>query len=265
MITKKNLTLVLINFLALNFFAVGMSCAQAQTAQPEQSVTVDYQGRPQKVTYDFYLPPAENTERIPVLVCIGGLPMDGEKYIRSDTGECLDAVWKNFADRNHIAILGLGFLFIPEDWKTKTSYQYPAAWSGEGLSKILKMVSEQFSIDPNELYFWGVSAGAQFSIRFAQLHPKIVKAVAAHAAGGYDLPEEFLPTKFLITVGRFDNKEITRREMAVVFARACRFKKIDLTLRIIPGIAHRQTEEQNVMSREFFHRILSAGKNFITP
>ena len=258
-----------IGLLVLNLSNGFLSNIYAQTpAAKEKAVVIDYQGKPQKATYDFYIPPTENGGRIPVLVCIGGLPMDGEKYLRSDTGECLDATWKNFADKNHIAILGLGFLFMPEDWEARASYQYPGVWSGEALLKILDKVSEKNPVDFKELYFWGVSAGAQFSIRFAQMNPSIVKAVAAHAAGGYDLPTQYIPTKFLITVGRLDNKEITRREMAKVFARACRHQKIDLTLTIISGIAHRQTEEQNRMSREFFKKILSLRRhsyvNFLT-
>ena len=165
------------------------------------------------------------------------------------------------ADESHLAILGLGFLFIPEDWSKKASYQYPQVWSGKALLGILKKFSKEYPIDPQELYLFGISAGAQFSVRFAQMRPDLVKAVAAHAAGGFDLPKKFIPTKFLLTVGELDNKEITRLEMATQFAEACLKVGIDLRLKIIPGIAHRQTEEQNEMSRQFFTKILN-GKRY---
>ena len=66
-----------------------------------------------------------------------------------------------FADEQRVAVLGLGFLFVEEDWETKTSYQYAQAWSGKALLEILKELSAQNPINPRELYLFGISAGAQ--------------------------------------------------------------------------------------------------------
>jgi len=152
-------------------------------AEPEKEIFVGFQGKPQRVTYNLYVPLNSDGKHLPVLVCVGGLPMDGDKYLQSDTRECMDENFKRFADENGIAILGLGFLFIAEDWETKTSYQYPKAWSGQALLEVLKVLAKDSPIDPEELYLFGISAGSQFSIRFAQMRPDISKAVASHAAG----------------------------------------------------------------------------------
>lgn len=211
-------------------------------------ITVDFKGQPQRVTYQVYTPPQEESILFSVLVCVGGLP--------SGPDECMNEVWKSFADENHIAILGLGFTFVKEDWPKKVSYQYANAWSGEALLEILGILFKETPINSKELYLFGISAGAQFSIRFAQMRPDISKAVVAHAAGGYDSPQKYIPTKFLITVGEFDNKEVSRLDFAKLFTKAAHDYGIDVQLEIIPSIAHRQTEGQNEMSREFFKKVI---------
>jgi poly(3-hydroxybutyrate) depolymerase len=229
-------------------------CTAGDTVGSADEVVVNYNGRPQTVTYEYYVPPHKKEERLGVLVCTGGLPMDGDRYLRSDTRECFGGEWKKFADHNHLLIVGLGFLFIPEDWPNQASYQFAHVWSGQALNEILDGLRQKFPINAHELYMWGVSAGAQFSIRYAQMRPESVVAVTAHAAGGFDEPREYIPTKFLLTVGKFDNADIKRLDMAREFVTLCRQKGIDIRLRVINGIAHRQTEGQNVLSRQFIQK-----------
>ena len=221
-----------------------------------KQVSVEYNGKPKIVTYEYYIPSTADGDHLPVLICTGGLPMDGDQYLRSDTRECFSERWKKFADENRMAIVGLGFLFEPEDWPGKTSYQYTQVWSGKALLEILAGLSHEIPIDDHQLYMFGISAGAQFSIRFARMEPQRVKAVAAHAAGGYDEPQEYIPASFLLTVGKLDNKDIRRLDMAREFARLCKARRINVRLKVIPGIAHRQTERQNEMSRDFIRKIL---------
>ena len=214
----------------------------------ESEISIHNGDQTEKVTYVYYIPSVKAENPFPVLVCTHGLNIDGKEFM----GE----KWTRFADENDFAILGLGFTFIPEDWHLKRSYQYPQAWSGKALLEILKILAEKFPINPNELYLFGISAGSQFSIRFAQMMPQICKAVAAHAAGGYDDPQEYLPTHFLITVGELDNaKEVPRLDFAKIFVDACKKQSIAVQLEIIPNIAHQQTEAQNEMSRQFFQKI----------
>jgi hypothetical protein len=76
--------------------------------------------------------------------------------------------------------------------------------------------------------------------------------VAAHAAGGYDKPEFKIKTKFLITVGLKDNDVISRVDWAKFFVKHAQNLGIDVKAVLIPDLEHRQTEFQNVLSREFF-------------
>jgi hypothetical protein len=84
--------------------------------------------------------------------------------------------------------------------------------------------------------------------------------VASHAAGGYDQPQKYIPTSFLLTVGKSDNKEISRLDMAREFMRLCKARRINIRLKVIPGIAHRQTEQQNEMSRDFIAKVLKESQ-----
>jgi hypothetical protein len=257
---KKDIKIILFIFAVVFFLAAPCQAVLLR------EISVDYQGQPQKVTYDIYVPSGAAVDAsvaasagapvpakpLPVVVCVGGLP--------SGPDECRTPEWKRFADENGVALLGLGFTFIPQDWPKQESYQFPQAWSGKALLEILDILSKEVSINPKELYFYGVSAGAQFSIRFAQMKPFISKAVAAHAAGSYDTPLYYIPTRFLITVGQLDNREVRRLKMAKEFAAAADKKDIAVSLKVVPEIAHRQTEEQNEMSRQFFKQVLKGER-----
>jgi len=224
-----------------------------QKRKKYRELVFDFAGEPQRVTYDLYLPALEKGETVPVFICVGGLP--------SYPDECSDFPWIKFANDEKIAILGLGFKFIDKDWPKKTSYQYAQVWSGRALIKILDILAQEAPIRKDELYFYGVSAGAQFGVRFALNWPQRARAVTAHAAGGYDAPQKYISTKFLITVGELDNTEYSRLEFAKHFTQFSRELGIEITLKIIPGIGHRQTEDQNEMSRNFIRKAIQVKSN----
>ena len=245
------------------FYLIAAFClifSSGLQAQDRPQLSIKHKNQKQVVYYDIYLPSVNRKDKIPVLVCVGGLPIINGEYVHSDTQECSGKEWTDFADKNKIAILGVGFLFNDEDWEDQASYQYPEAWSGRALNLILNKLAEEYPIDKNQLYMFGISAGAQFSTRCGLLYPKRVKAVVSHAAGGYDAPQRHVPVKFLLTVGELDNEEITRVEWAKYFMEKARGKGIDVRLEIIPGIAHRQTEMQNEMSRQFFESVLRENR-----
>jgi len=221
------------------------------------SVSIDFKGRMQEVKYQLRMPANLSNDVVPVVVCLGGLPIINGEYVHSDTGECHFGQWLDFADEYNVGLLGVGFLFVEEDWPKKISYQYAQVWSGQALMEILEKLEDSFSLDKNELYMFGISAGAQFSVRFAQFQPERVKAVTAHAAGGYDPMVKSLPSKFLITVGALDNSEVSRVEFAKMFVEDCQQKSGDCALAIIPDIGHVQTEHQNHLSREFIKKVLN--------
>ncbi len=227
--------------LAALFLAAGSARGRAEDTG---EVFVRNGGRLERVSFFFYVPERVSTARLPVLVCTDGVPSDGARF--------MEPQWKRFADELGFALLSLGFTFTAEDWEIRRSYQYPQAWSGRSLAMILRKLARTRPVNPGALYLFGVSAGAQFSTRFALLYPRRVRAVAAHAAGGYTRPARAVDFPVLLTVGELDDEEITRVSMAKAFTRSALRKGIDIKLEIIPGIAHRQTEGQDEMSRRFF-------------
>jgi len=206
---------------------------------------------PEKVIYNYYIPDGENRDKLPVLICIDGLDLDGS-YFMSDE-------WKTFASKNGFVLATLGFTFDPADWETKKSYQYPSAWSGKSVFKLLDILAAVADINRQDLYFFGISAGAQFVHRFALIYPEICKAAAVHAAGGYTYPEKYIPTKLLVTVGEADNAGVSRVGFARLFEDAARRHDIDIELRIIPGLGHKHAQVQDELSMEFFKRIKSGA------
>jgi len=204
--------------------------------------------RQEIVTYTYYIPKTNRSSPLPVLVCLGGLNSQGGRYMGSD--------WKEFARENGFAILSPVFKFSVvseiENFNKRTSYHYPEAWSGETLITILKKIAKTENISSKKLYLFGHSAGAQFVHRFALLYPERCKAVAAHNAGSYDLPQRKINTKFLIAVGENDTTPISRVDLARKFVNACRKKRIKVELEIIPGAGHSLTQEQINLSHQFF-------------
>ena len=222
-----------------------------------ETYSVEFKGEEQSVHYDLYLPKTSDQHKLPVLVCVGGLPIIDGKYVHSDPAECSGEAWEKFADENGVAILGLGFLFDEAQWQKKGSYQFPKAWSGKALQAILGELAKSAPIDPENLYLFGISAGAQFSVRYAFYQPNAVKAVAAHAAGGYDNPRKKIKTRFLVTVGSKDNEDISRVDWAKFFVAHAQKRGIFVKPVLIFGVGHQQTELQNEMSRDFFRKVLA--------
>ena len=222
-----------------------------------ETYSVNFKGKEQLVHYDLYLPKSSTSEKLPVLICVGGLPIIDGKYVHSDATECSGEAWETFADTHGLAILGLGFLFDETQWKGNKSYQHPKAWSGKALMEILNKLAISDNLDPNNLYLFGISAGAQFSVRFAFYQPDAVKAVAAHAAGGYDKPKKKINTRFLITVGSEDNKDISRVDWAKFFVERATKLGIYVKPVLVYGLGHSQSDLQNELSRDFFRQVMS--------
>ncbi|MCM8776302.1 MAG: ankyrin repeat domain-containing protein [Candidatus Omnitrophica bacterium] len=158
--------------------------------------------------------------------------------------------------KNRFVLLSLGFKLDDEDFRKYESYQHPQVWSGTALLKILDRLSEDHPIDKTQLYLIGMSAGAQYVVRFALWRPPSCRAVAAHAAGAYDLPAGYVPVRFLITVGSRDKSY--RLEGAQNFEYYCRLNKIPAKLEIIPNLGHAFTQRQGEMSRQFFAEVREA-------
>ena len=75
----------------------------------------------------------------------------------------------------------------------------------------------------------------------------VAREACLNAAGGIAV---LLQASFLDEVG------ITRVQWAQAFQEACEKQGIEIRLEIIPGLGHQQTEQQNVMSRNFMAKEL---------
>ena len=212
----------------------------------QDSVKADEGQKGRVIRFHAYTPAPRPEEQFPVIIFVGGLNSSG--------AEATGGVWAAFADRHRFAIVAPWFLFDPEEWSERRSYQYPSAWSGEAMDSILDRAAQHAPLDLDHLYLFGMSAGAQFVQRYALLRPERCRAVAAHAAGGYTWPTASVPTTFLITVG---SKDADRSAQAQAFADAARRLGISVELKVIEGLGHTLSTEQIHHSWNFFVKVKS--------
>jgi predicted esterase len=160
--------------------------------------------------YYYYIPSnlLGNTQvPHPVLVAVPGLGGKGQDFVTQQ--------FKDFAQKEGFVIISPSFIEDTANWDSQTSYQYPAAWSGSAVDQILSGLISK-GISPSKLYLFGISAGAQFTSKYALLRPNSVTACAFHAAGGYvTTPNTYIPVKFFVSVGTQD--EQVRKDNAQIF------------------------------------------------
>lgn len=197
--------------------------------------------------YYYYIPSRLSRRPFHTLVCMHGLNGSGQPFVIGS--------WARFAEENEFIIVAPTFKFDQENWRTRTSYQFPSVWSGDALLEILEEVRRKVDISLSHLYFFGFSAGSQFSLRFALWKPGMCVAVAAHAPGGTIYPKKWIPVKFLLTVGQEDTKETDRVWRAKKFYEKAKELNISITYKEILGVGHWLTQEQIQLSIDFFRDI----------
>lgn len=180
----------------------------------------------------------------PVLVIVPGLSGRGQNAVKS--------TFKKAAMENDWIILAPSFIFDQHNWESATSYQFPAVWSGQALLDIMKDFSSRRQLKLGRLFLHGVSAGAQFAVRFALWRPDLCLAVSAQAGGGTITPEKFIQVKFFITIGRLD---ITRLGQFSGFLEKTSKLGISIESKIYEG-GHGLPLEQIQDSIRFFKKII---------
>lgn len=196
-----------------------------------------------RLEYYYYIPQTviENKEKAyPVLVMIPGLSGRGEHFVSRDV--------KNFADTENFIIIAPSFVWDEKNWNTQQSYQYPSAWSGDALLKIIKQVEQNHQIDTSKLYLFGFSAGAQFALRFCLWQPNRCAAAAGHSSGGTILPTQRSEVRYFVTVGSQDTSRIKNAKNFYNHAQAVglyvRYKEYN--------VGHALTSVQITDSLDFF-------------
>lgn len=115
-----------------------------------------------------------------------------------------DSVWKNFAKKQGLGLVGVSFSSPPEllYGDPARGYYYPEQGSGEILIRGLR---ELYGKDV-KLFLYGFSGGAQFCARFTDQHPERVLGWAAYAACFWAAPVSATPYSppGIVTCGEFD-------------------------------------------------------------
>ncbi len=193
--------------------------------------------------YYYYIPSAivkNKPEAYPLLVMIPGLSGRGDKFVSSE--------FKQFAEAENFIIVAPSFVWDEKNWDSKKSYQYPAAWSGNALLKIIDQLEEKNGLTVSKLYLFGFSAGAQFALRFCVWKPELCAASAAHGSGGSVIPNRKIDTRFFVTAG---TQDATRINKAKTFYEHARYHGIPVIYKEY-NTGHALTSAQIKDSLDFF-------------
>ncbi|MCP4539546.1 MAG: hypothetical protein GY832_20620 [Chloroflexi bacterium] len=193
--------------------------------------------------YYYYIPPtiAENSQKpYPVLIMIPGLSEQGEHFVTRK--------FKRFADAENFIIVAPSFVWDEKNWDSRTSYQYPSAWSGNALLEIINQMEKKTNVTISESYLFGFSAGAQFALRFCVWEPDMCVACAAHGSGGTVTLDRAIDVRFFVTVG---NRDTLRIEKAKAFYNCAQDLGIDIDYQEY-DTGHSLTSEQIKDSLDFF-------------
>lgn len=205
-------------FFVVMFFP--LSSVLSQPVEGTGAISTDnYANR--QLSYYYYIPVSivENkSQQYPLLICVPGLSGRGEAFV--------SPVFKQFADKEGFVIISPSFVWDEANWESRQSYQFPEVWSGQALLNIIDDFSQKQGVNTGKLYLIGISAGAQFVLRFALWNPVLCSAVAAHASGGMIIPQNKSDVKFFVTVGSRD--DAARNNNARIFYETARNLGIDV-------------------------------------
>jgi poly(3-hydroxybutyrate) depolymerase len=235
--------------LTLSFLIVFSLYSQEKAEGISSIETENYANR--VLQFYYYIPSKvlkEKDKAHPLLACIPYLSGRGEEFVLP--------IFKDFAEEEGFLIISPSFVFDEKNWESRTSYQYPSAWSGEAFLRIVEKVKKEFDLNISKFYLFGFSAGAQFSLRFALWKPELCSAVSAHAGGGTVIPDRFVNVKFFVSVGRDDRGRIPIVEE---FYKKAKELGIDVTYRQYFG-GHILPIYQIRDSLEFFKKVRDKEK-----
>ncbi len=230
---------------ALLLILLFSAACSAGATEGIDSIPTDNYANP-RLDYYYYIPSNViengNNSHSPILIAVPGLSDRGEHLVSKEV--------KEFADEKGVVIIAPSFIWDEQNWSARQSYQYPAAWSGDALLKIINQVKEKTKITPAGLYLFGFSAGAQFALRFCLWKPEQCIACAAHGSGGTIIPDRPIAVRFFVTVGTQDGE---RTGQAKTFYNAARNLGIDVIYREYDA-GHWLTTAQIEDSLDFFTR-----------
>lgn len=221
--------LVLILYIVI---LISISGFNAGAVEPDDSVqgsgyinTDNYAN--QTLKFFYYIPKdviLNRQKTYPALILVPGLSYSGEQFASFE--------FKKFARDNKFVIIAPTFIFDERNWNSERSYQYPSAWSGDALVRIVQKFERLNNLGISKLYLYGFSAGAQFAQRFALYRPDMCAACAVYAGGSYDMPTRNVGVKFYLGVG---NEDTTRIPPAQNFSSQAKKLGISVVYKVYQG------------------------------
>lgn len=212
-------TTCFITIVLITFCILFTGCKNRLSTDVETVSTDNYMNK--ELEFYYYIPPRvqeDKQRQHPVLICIPGLNGDGTEFSHSP--------FREFAEKEGFILISPSFRFDKDNWGKNTSYQYPAAWSGVALLKMVKKVEDKFNLHIGKFYLYGFSAGAQFALRFPIWKPELCAATVGHASGGPIQIYQSIPVSYYISVGRQDTERI-----GIAEANYNRLRKLDMDAR----------------------------------
>jgi len=189
---------------------------------------------------------AETTDHpVAILVLCPGMNGSPEAMIR-------DKTWQDFAQQNHLALVGISFASKPADLKAERGYTFVDRGSGNLLLSALRVEFKQ----DLPLLLCGFSSGAYFTELFVAWKPQRVLAWSAHATGRYENEPGIWPPG-IVSCGEEDYARYGAALMHFKKGRAAGSKLLWVGL---PKYAHAWPVALQAFIRQYFVAILFQNK-----
>lgn len=182
-----------------------------------------------------------------VLILSPGCNGNGESLIRSP-------VWQQFAQRNHLGLVGLSYASPEKAIHDGTGYYYASKGSGD---KLLEGIRKIYGKDL-PLLLYGFSGGAHFTSRFEEWAPSRVIAWCADSAGWWDMPKPSgISPPGIVACGEND----PRYGASLSYFKQGRAAGKPWLWVSLPKIGHQASPALEDFARKYFEAVLKRGSS----
>lgn len=193
----------------------------------------------------YYETTSENPRA--VLILSPGVNGSGEGLIRSPA-------WQEFAQRNHLGLVGLSFSSPEKAIHDGTGYYYASKGSGD---KLLEGIRKIYGKDL-PLLLYGFSGGAHFTSRFEEWAPSRVIAWCADSAGWWDEPKPSgVSPPGIVACGVND----PRYGASLSYFKQGRAAGKTWLWVSLPKIGHQASPALEEFARKYFEAVLKRGRS----
>lgn len=162
-------------------------------------------------------------------------------------------VWRDFAGRERLALVGLHFVSSDEDLKNGRGYFVAARGSGELLEEGLRKAG----LGSVPLLLYGFSGGAHFAMSFAAWRPERIVGFCAYSFAWWLPPPEKLQCPALIVCGQADG---TRYGASLAYFQAGRNAGKPWTWVSLKDTPHAPNRELDEFVREYFSCVVNSAE-----